>query len=548
MADPMPQSIETIAEKLSIPVDALHRYGADKAKISEAYQASVAGNPDGKLILVTAVTPTRYGEGKTTTTIGLGDALSKLGQRTVICLREPSLGPVFGQKGGGTGGGVSRMIPSDEINLHFTGDIHAISAAHNLLAAMTDNHLYWGNTPELDARRITWRRVMDMNDRALRQVVLSLGGVTNGFAREGNFDITAASEIMAILCLAEDLDDLQRRLGDIVIGHTRDRKAVTARDIKADGAMAILLKDAFMPNLVQTGEGTPTIVHGGPFANIAHGCNSVVATRLGLKLGDFVVTEAGFGADLGAQKFLDIKAQGAGLRPSVAVLVATIRALKSHGDVSPEDIDKDDPAAMAEGLPNLGRHIENMQAYGLPVVVAINKFTTDSDAEVAAIQDYCASIGVEAFPCSHFADGGAGAEPLAARVIELCKPTPPELTFSYAPGASLSDKLEAVATRIYRASGVSMPDNVKTALANFERDGWGDLPICIAKTQYSFSADPTLRGAPEGHMLPIREVLLNAGAGFIVAVCGDLMRMPGLPSVPAAVNMGIVDGKISGVM
>ncbi|MDA0241730.1 MAG: formate--tetrahydrofolate ligase, partial [Proteobacteria bacterium] len=464
MDDPIPQPIETIAEKLSIPVDSLLRYGFDKAKLSADYQASVAANPDGKLVLVTAVTPTRYGEGKTTTTIGLGDALSRLGQRTVICLREPSLGPVFGQKGGGTGGGVSRMIPSDEINLHFTGDIHAISAAHNLLAAMTDNHLYWGTEPALDARRIVWRRVMDMNDRALRQVVISLGGVTNGFAREGNFDITAASEIMAILCLATDLDDLQRRLGDIVIGHTRERKPVTARDLKADGAMAILLKDAFLPNLVQTGEGTPTIVHGGPFANIAHGCNSVAATRLGLKLGDIVVTEAGFGADLGAEKFLNIKARLAGLRPSAAVLVATVRALKSHGDISPDDIDLDDPAAVTEGLPNLGRHIENMQGFGLPVVVAINKFETDADTEVAEIQAYCASIGVEAFLCSHFADGGAGAEQLAARVVDLCQGEPPELQFSYELGSSLLEKLEAVATRIYRARGVSIPDRMKSAL------------------------------------------------------------------------------------
>ena len=548
MSDPAPQPIGEIGGKLDIPESALLQFGGDKAKISAGFRDEMADRPDGRLILVTAMTPTRYGEGKTTTTVGLGDALSKAGQRTAVCLREPSLGPVFGQKGGGTGGGVSRIIPSDEINLHFTGDMHAISAAHNLLAAMTDNHLYWANSPLLDSRRITWRRVMDMNDRALRQTVLSLGGVANGFAREGGFDITAASEVMAILCLAQDLDDLQRRLGAIVIGQTRDREPVTAADIKADGAMAVLLKDALLPNLAQTGEGTPALVHGGPFANIAHGCNSVIATRLALKLADIVVTEAGFGADLGAEKFLDIKCRTAGLAPAAAVLVATVRALKSHGGGDAAEVDKEDVATVERGLPNLAQHIENIQNFGLPVVVAINRFATDADSEIDCVQDYCRKLGVEAYPCTHFADGGAGAEGLAAQVIELAKGGAQTINHPYALSDSLADKLRAVCRVVYRADDITIPARVAGILDQLQKGGWGELPVCIAKTQYSFSADPALRGAPSGFDVPIREVYLSAGAGFVVAVCGDMMTMPGLPRAPAAEHIGIENGEITGVI
>ena len=547
MTDPTPQPIGDIAKKFDIPEEALLRYGHDKAKISAAYRDGLADQPDGRMILVTAMTPTRYGEGKTTTTVGLGDALSRLGKRVAICLREPSLGPVFGQKGGGTGGGVSRIIPSDEINLHFTGDIHAISSAHNLLAAVTDNHLYWGNEPLLDARRITWKRSMDMNDRALRETVLSLGGVANGFPRQGGFDITAASEVMAILCLAENLEDLEDRLGDIVVGLTRSRETVTARDIKANGAMAALLKDALLPNLVQSGEGTPALVHGGPFANIAHGCNSVIATRLGLKLADYVVTEAGFGADLGAQKFLDIKCRQTGLAPRAAVLVATIRALKHHGGSEAADRGED-VAAVERGLVNLERHIENLQGFGIPVVVAINRFADDTDAECTAVRAKCQELGVDAYDCTHFADGGAGAENLAEKVVELADGDAPELKLTYDLEGSLADKIGAIATKIYRAGEVTIPDAVQANLKRLEDGGWGNLPICIAKTQYSFSADPKLLGAPSGHNLAVRETYLSAGARFVVAVCGDMMTMPGLPRAPAAEHIGIKNGEIDGVM
>jgi formate--tetrahydrofolate ligase len=540
--------ITEIGARLDIPADALDSYGATKAKVRADFIAGLAGRPEGKLILVTAINPTPAGEGKTTTTVGLGDGLNRIGKKAAICLREPSLGPCFGMKGGAAGGGHAQVVPMEDINLHFTGDFHAITSAHNLLAALIDNHIYWGNALEIDTRRITWRRVMDMNDRALRQIVTSLGGVSNGFARESGFDITVASEIMAILCLASDLADLQRRLGDIVIGYRRDRTAVTARDLEADGAMTVLLKEAMQPNLVQTLENNPAFVHGGPFANIAHGCNSVIATKTALKLADYVVTEAGFGADLGAEKFFDIKCRKAGLSPDAVVIVATIRALKMNGGVAREDLAKEDVEALTRGAVNLGRHIENLRLFGVPVVVAINHFVTDTEAEVAAVKAYAQTQGVEAITCRHWAQGSLGTEDLARKVVEVIDAGEARFAPLYPDDMPLFAKIEAVARRIYRAGEVAADKSVLDQLAKWEADGFGHLPVCMAKTQYSFSTDPTLRGAPEGHVVPVREVRLSAGAGFIVAICGEIMTMPGLPRVPAANHIRLDEaGHIEGL-
>ncbi|WP_417773865.1 formate--tetrahydrofolate ligase [Stappia sp.] len=540
--------ITEIGARLDIPADALDSYGATKAKVRADFIAGLAGRPEGKLILVTAINPTPAGEGKTTTTVGLGDGLNRIGKKAAICLREPSLGPCFGMKGGAAGGGHAQVVPMEDINLHFTGDFHAITSAHNLLAALIDNHIYWGNALEIDTRRITWRRVMDMNDRALRQIVTSLGGVSNGFARESGFDITVASEIMAILCLASDLADLQRRLGDIVIGYRRDRTAVTARDLEADGAMTVLLKEAMQPNLVQTLENNPAFVHGGPFANIAHGCNSVIATKTALKLADYVVTEAGFGADLGAEKFFDIKCRKAGLSPDAVVIVATIRALKMNGGIAREDLAKEDVEALTRGAVNLGRHIENLRLFGVPVLVAINHFVTDTEAEVAAVKAYAQTQGVEAITCRHWAQGSLGTEDLARKVVEVIDAGKARFAPLYPDDMPLFAKIEAVARRIYRAGEVAADKSVLDQLAKWEADGFGHLPVCMAKTQYSFSTDPALRGAPEGHVVPVREVRLSAGAGFIVAICGEIMTMPGLPRVPAANHIRLDEaGHIEGL-
>ncbi len=526
--------IAEIAAKLDIPPEALEPYGRYKAKVGFDFVRAAEARPDGAVVLVTGISPTPAGEGKTTTTVGLGDALNRIGVRAAICLREPSLGPSFGQKGGAAGGGHAQVAPMEEINLHFTGDFHAITAANNLLAAMIDNHLYWGNALGLDARRITWRRAMDMNDRALRGMVVGLGGHANGFPREGGFDITVASEVMAVFCLARDLDALQERLGRMVIGQALDGRLVTARDLKADGAMAALLRDALQPNLVQTLEGSPAFVHGGPFANIAHGCNSLMATRLAMKLADVVVTEAGFGADLGAEKFLDIKCRVGGLRPSAAVVVATVRALKMHGGVARADLGREDVAAVSRGVANLARHVENLGKFGLPVLVALNHFTSDTEAEIGAVREAMAQRGVRVFLCTHWADGGAGAEALARAVEEAIALGEARYAPLYPDGMGLADKLRTIAREIYRAADVAIPDAVGRRLAAFEAAGFGGLPVCVAKTQYSFTADPTRMGAPEGHILPVREVRLSAGAGFVVAICGDVMTMPGLPRVPAA--------------
>ncbi len=540
--------IAVIGEKLGIPADALIPYGHTKAKIAASYLKSLAGRPDGDLVLVTAMNPTPAGEGKTTTTVGLGDALTRLGRRAVIALREPSLGPCFGQKGGATGGGYSQVVPMDEINLHFTGDFHAITAAHNLLAAMIDNHIHWGNALGIDTRRVRWRRALDVNDRNLRGITTGLGGPANGTPMEAGFDITVASEVMAILCLAEDLADLKARLSRIIVAETRERKPVTAGDIKADGAMAVLLKDAIQPNLVQTIENTPAIVHLGPFANIAHGCNSVLATRAALKLGDIVVTEAGFGADLGAQKFFDIKCRLSGLKPRMAVLVATIRSMKMNGGVAKGDLGKENIEALMRGAVNVQRHIENLRGYGLPVLVALNHFTTDTQAEVDTVKRIVAEMGAEAFVCRHWAEGGRGAEDLAKAVIAQLAKKEDDFHVLYDDSLPLLAKIEATAKKIYRASGVSAPQKVIAQLKRWEEAGFGRLPVCIAKTQYSFSTDPALLGAPEGHVLDVREVRLSAGAGFVVAICGDLMAMPGLPRQPAAELMSVdVDGNIHGL-
>ncbi len=540
--------IAEIATRAGIPTDALEPYGKYKAKIGLDFIRAQADRPDGALVLVTGINPTPAGEGKTTTTVGLGDALNALGTRTMICLREPSLGPCFGVKGGATGGGYAQVLPMEDINLHFTGDFHAITSANNLLAAMLDNHIYWGNELGLDARRISWRRAIDMNDRALRGINSSLGGVANGFPREDGFDITVASEVMAVFCLARDLPDLQERLGRMVVGQTRDGRQITAADLKADGAMAALLRDAFAPNLVQTIEGSPALVHGGPFANIAHGCNSVMATRLGLKLADVVVTEAGFGADLGAEKFLDIKCRLAGLNPSVCVIVATVRALKMHGGVAKSDLGREDVAAVTRGISNLARHVENMGKFGLPVVVALNRFTSDTDAEIAAVQAAIQAAGTEAILCTHWGDGAKGAAELARAVQARIAAKSARFAPLYPDTIPLADKIRSIAQQIYRARDIAMPADVAKRLARFEELGFGHLPVCIAKTQYSFSADPTKLGAPVDHVLPVREVRLSAGAGFIVAVCGDIMTMPGLPRRPAAETIGLDgEGRIEGL-
>ena len=536
------EPIADIGAKLGIPGDALLQYGPDKAKISFDYINSLRDKPDGKLVLVTAITPTPAGEGKTTMTVGLGDGLNRIGRKAAICLREPSLGPCFGMKGGAAGGGYAQVVPMEDINLHFTGDMHAIGVAHNLLSAMLDNHIYWGNGEEIDARRVQWRRVVDMNDRALRDVVASLGGVANGFPRQTGFDITVASEIMAIFCLATDLQDLSRRLANIVVGFTRDRKPVTAGALKADGSMTALLKDALAPNLVQTLENNPAIIHGGPFANIAHGCNTAVATKTMLKMADIVVTEAGFGADLGAEKFFDIKCRKAGLRPAAAVIVATVRALKMHGGVARDDLGNENLDAVKEGLANLDQHIENIKKFGVPPVVGINRFHADTDAELEMVKKHCEAQGVPAYVCTHWADGGAGTEEIARKVVEVLESGEADFKPLYPDEMPLLEKIETIAREVYRADGVSVDSRVLNQLKDFEDAGFGNFPVCMAKTQYSFSSDPTLRGAPRGFTVPIREVRLSAGAEFIVAIAGDIMTMPGLPRNPAAHNIFVNDG------
>ncbi|MDI4657305.1 formate--tetrahydrofolate ligase [Xanthobacter autotrophicus] len=542
-----PRPIAEVADALGIPADALYRYGPYKAKVALDFIAGIETRPRGHLVLVTAINPTPAGEGKTTTTIGLGDALARLGTRAAVCLREPSLGPVFGAKGGATGGGRAQIIPMQDINLHFTGDLHAITAAHNLLSALIDNHIHWGNGLDLDARRISWRRVMDLNDRALRHVTVGLGGPGNGFPREDGFDITVASEIMAILCLAADLADLEERLSCMVVGQTRGRRLVRAEELGGVGAMVALLRDAFQPNLVQTMEGTPAFVHGGPFANIAHGCNSVMATKTALGLADVVVTEAGFGADLGAEKFLDIKCRQAGLAPSAAVVVATVRALKMHGGVSLKELGTPDVHAVTRGCANLKRHVENLEKFGLPVVVALNHFTSDTREETEAVRAALAPLGVAVHVCGHWARGGAGAEDLAREVLELVG-RPSTFRTLYPDQLPLTRKIETIAREIYRAARVDIAPAAARKLHEFEIAGFGDLPVCMAKTQYSFSADPAARNAPEGHVLPVREVRLSAGAGFVVALAGDIMTMPGLPSAPAAEQIFVMpDGFIAGL-
>ena len=539
--------IQEIAAKIGISNEHLLPYGHDKAKVSEAFIKSLANEKDGHLILVTAINPTPAGEGKTTTTVGLGDGLNAIGKKAAVCIREASLGPCFGMKGGAAGGGYAQVVPMEEMNLHFTGDFHAITSAHNLLAAMLDNHIYWGNELDIDIRRVAYRRVMDMNDRALRQVVCNLGGVANGFPREAGFDITVASEVMAILCLANDLADLEKRLGDIIVAYRRDRSPVYARDIKADGAMTVLLQQAMQPNIVQTLENNPAFVHGGPFANIAHGCNSVVATKAALKLADYVVTEAGFGADLGAEKFMNIKCRKAGISPQAVVLVATVRAMKMNGGVSKADLGSENVEAVQNGCSNLGRHIENLRLFGVPVVVAINHFVTDTDAEVEAIKAYAKSQGSEAILCQHWAKGSEGTKDLANRVVEIVEEGGAQFAPLYPDEMSLFEKIETVAKRVYRADEVVADKKIRDQLKSWEDQGYGHLPVCMAKTQYSFTTDPTRRGAPTGHSLPVREVRLSAGAGFVVVVCGDIMTMPGLPRVSSAEAIclnedGLIDG------
>ena len=526
--------IQEIGAKLGVSSEFLLPYGHDKAKVSQEFIDSVHGNADGKLILVTAINPTPAGEGKTTTTVGLGDGLNRIGKKTAVCIREASLGPCFGMKGGAAGGGYAQVVPMEEMNLHFTGDFHAITSAHNLLSAMIDNHIYWGNSLEIDERRVVWRRVMDMNDRALRDTVTSLGGVANGFPRQTGFDITVASEVMAILCLSVSLKDLQKRLGDIIVAYRRDKTPIYCRDIKADGAMTVLLKDAMQPNLVQTLENNPAFVHGGPFANIAHGCNSVIATSTALKISDYVVTEAGFGADLGAEKFMNIKCRKAGLAPSVVVVVATVRAMKMNGGVAKVDLGPENVEAVQAGCPNLGRHIENVKSFGVPVVVAINHFVTDTDAEVQTVKDYVAGQGAEAILCQHWEKGSEGAIELATRVAEIADADMANFAPLYGDELSLFEKIETVAKRIYRADEVLADGKIRNQLKEWEEAGYGHLPVCMAKTQYSFTTDPNRRGAPTGHSVPVREVRLSAGAGFVVVICGEIMTMPGLPRVPAS--------------
>ncbi len=540
--------IQEIAEKLSIPNDALIPYGHDKAKIGADFIKSLSGAKDGKLILVTAVSPTPAGEGKTTTTVGLGDGLNLLGKKAVMCLREPSLGPCFGMKGGAAGGGYAQVVPMTDINLHFTGDFHAIGAANNLLAALIDNHMHWENQLNIDPRRVTWRRVVDMNDRALRTVTSGLGGYHNGVVREAGFDITVASEVMAIFCLATDLADLENRLGNIVLGYTREDKPVTVRELNAHGAMTALLQDAFQPNLVQTMEGNPAFMHGGPFANIAHGCNSVTATKTALKLADYVVTEAGFGADLGAEKFFNIKCRKAGLSPDAVVLVATIKALKMQGGVAKGDLGTENVAALEDGCKNLERHIRNLGKFGVPVAVAINHFTADTDAEVKVVEDFCEKYQVKAIKCTHWADGGKGTTEMAEHVVELCDSGAAQFRTLYDDDMSLWDKAATIAREIYGADDIIADKKVRDQFAKFEREGFSKYPICMAKTQYSFSTDPNLLGAPSGHVVPIREIRLAAGAEFVVVVCGAIMTMPGLPRVPAANAIRVnEDGRIEGL-
>jgi formate--tetrahydrofolate ligase len=539
--------IGEIASTIGIPADAILNYGPTKAKVSMEFIDSIKKKERGKLILVTAMTPTPAGEGKTTTTVGLGDGLNAIGKKAIICLREPSLGPSFGMKGGAAGGGYAQVIPMEDINLHFTGDFHAIGAAHNLLSAMIDNHIYWGNELGIDVRRIAWKRVIDMNDRALREITAALGGPGNGYPREAGFDITVASEVMAILCLAMDLEDLERRLGNIVIGYTRDKVAITAKQLEAHGAMTVLLKDALMPNLVQTLENNPAFVHGGPFANIAHGCNTVLATDTALRLGDYVVTEAGFGADLGAEKFFDIKCRKAGLAPAAAVIVATVRALKMHGGVAKDDLGKENVSAVEAGLANLGRHIKNVQKFGVPVVVGVNNFTTDTPAEFEAVKKYCAELGVDAVLCTHWAEGSKGTKELAEKVVALAESGSAKFAPLYEDSVSLWDKVKTIATSIYDASDITADKAVRDQLKTFEDAGYGKFPICMAKTQYSFSTDPSLKGAPSNHIVAIREVRLSAGAEFIVVVTGDIMTMPGLPKVPAANTIKLENGLVQGL-
>jgi formate--tetrahydrofolate ligase len=540
--------IVEVAAKVGIPAESIVPYGHTKAKVSAEYIESIKSNKDGRLILVTAISPTPAGEGKTTTTVGLGDGLNRIGKKAMMCLREPSLGPCFGVKGGAAGGGYAQVVPMEDINLHFTGDFHAITSAHNLLSAMVDNHIYWGNGLGFDARRVAWRRVLDMNDRALRAIVNSLGGVANGFPRQDGFDITVASEVMAILCLALDLKDLERRLGNIIVGYTRDKTPIRAREIKADGAMTVLLKDALLPNMVQTLENNPVFIHGGPFANIAHGCNSVLATKTALKLSDYVVTEAGFGADLGAEKFFDIKCRKAGLAPDAVVVVATVRALKMHGGVSKENLKNENVMAVNKGCENLKRHLENIGKFGVPAVVAVNRFITDTDAEIQEVVKAAESVGTKAFMCTHWADGGAGTEDLARYVSEVADSGKAAFKPLYPDDMSLRDKVKTIATEIYGAADIACDASVETAFKDLEAGGFGKLPVCMAKTQYSFSTDPTQRGAPTGHIVPVRELRLSAGAEFVVVITGQIMTMPGLPRVPASESIRMnAEGQIEGL-
>jgi formate--tetrahydrofolate ligase len=540
--------IQEIGAKLGIASDDLLPYGHDKAKVSQTFINSVQDRADGKLILVTAINPTPAGEGKTTTTVGLGDGLNRIGKKAAVCIREASLGPNFGMKGGAAGGGYAQIVPMEEMNLHFTGDFHAITSAHSLLSAMIDNHIYWGNDLDIDTRRVVWRRVVDMNDRALRQITTSLGGVANGFPRETGFDITVASEVMAILCLSKNLTDLQKRLGDMIVAYRRDRSPVYCRDIKADGAMTVLLKDAMQPNLVQTLENNPAFVHGGPFANIAHGCNSVIATTTALKLADYVVTEAGFGADLGAEKFMNIKCRKAGLAPSAVVVVATVRAMKMNGGVAKADLGSENVDAVKNGCANLGRHIENVKSFGVPVVVAINHFVTDTDAEIQAVKDYVAGQGSEAVLSRHWELGSEGSADLATKVVETIEKAEAKFAPIYPDDMSLADKINAIATKIYRADVATMDSKIRAQLKDWEEQGYGHLPVCMAKTQYSFTTDPNMRGAPTGFEIPVREVRLSAGAGFVVAICGEIMTMPGLPRIPSAESIKLnADGDVEGL-
>jgi formate--tetrahydrofolate ligase len=540
--------LDVARERLGIGPENLEPYGHYKAKVSMDFIKSIQNRPNGKLILVSAINPTPAGEGKTTTTVGLTDALNFIGKKAMLCIREPSLGPSFGMKGGAAGGGYAQVVPMEDINLHFTGDFHAITSANNLLAAMIDNHIYWGNALGIDSRRVAWRRVLDMNDRALRSIVSSLGGAANGFPREDGFDITVASEVMAIFCLARDLDDLKSRLANIVVAYTRDRKPVRAGELKAQGAMTVLLKEALAPNLVQTLEGTPAFIHGGPFANIAHGCNSVLATTTALKLADYVVTEAGFGADLGGEKFLDIKCRKTNLAPDCAVLVATIRALKMHGGVKKEDLKAENLKALEAGMSNLQRHVENMQKFGIVPVISINRFSADTEAEIKLVEDKCKALGVEALMADHWAEGGAGAANVARAVVRVCDSGNSKLKLLYPDDMPLFEKIRIIAREIYRAKDVSADKSVRDQLANFEAMGYGKFPICMAKTQYSFTTNPDAKGAPTDHVIPVREVRLSAGAEFVVAICGEIMTMPGLPKVPAADSIDVgADGKIIGL-